>query len=351
MVAYYHVLVNIAKSWQTELDPHIDDSRNYDDIGYIDFGGGIIPGEAGLLMRACTPADVDPSKPWGDVRVNGHAQRLVGPLKWNGKDWYCVGATSRDSYAGTIHGLSVALDFLADDRQQGSADDARERPHGDDGLRGEVPMVPAASARRDREPGLRQQRSRRTDQPAVHPGGPAPPASAADRAPRREGHRQRRGRAALRPAVGSKRWRARFCPGHAGHVHARRRDPAARSAVQVPAPPDVVLQRDPPRARPDASARLLKRALGIMDATTTDDGNAFYEAMPVRAHGRDAAAGRSRHATTGSGSTTTPSTRRRRGEASRRSCTPAAARSPRTRAPMRRSSSVRSSASRWIRCT
>jgi hypothetical protein len=114
MVAYYHVLVNIAKSWQTEFNPHIDDSRTYDDIGYVDFGGGVFPGEAGLLMRACTPADVDPSKPWGDVRVNGHAQRLVGPLKWNGEDWYCIGATSRDSYAGTIHGLAVALDFLAD---------------------------------------------------------------------------------------------------------------------------------------------------------------------------------------------------------------------------------------------
>jgi hypothetical protein len=115
MVNYYHVLVNIAQSWQTEFNPHINDSRNYDDIGYIDFGGGVIPGEKGLLMRACTPADVDPAKPWGDVRVNGHAQRLVGPLQWEGEDWYCIGATSRDSYAGTIHGLAVALDFLADD--------------------------------------------------------------------------------------------------------------------------------------------------------------------------------------------------------------------------------------------
>ena len=76
MVEYYHVLVNIAKSWQTTFDPHIDDSRNYDDIGYIDFGGGIVPGEAGLLMRTCTPAAVDPAKPWGDVRVNGHGPAI-----------------------------------------------------------------------------------------------------------------------------------------------------------------------------------------------------------------------------------------------------------------------------------
>src|SRR5688572_9928011 len=27
MVEYYHVLVNIAQSWQTEFDPHVDDTR------------------------------------------------------------------------------------------------------------------------------------------------------------------------------------------------------------------------------------------------------------------------------------------------------------------------------------
>jgi hypothetical protein len=37
-------------------------------------------------------------------------------LRWeDGSEWHCLGGTSRDSYAGTIFGLSVALDFLATD--------------------------------------------------------------------------------------------------------------------------------------------------------------------------------------------------------------------------------------------
>lgn len=117
MVRYYRILVNIARGWQTSFDPRIDDSKDPDELGWLDYGGGVVPGEEGLLMRACTPADPDPSKPWADVRINytGH-YRLIGPLAWeDGRDWYCLGGTSRDSYAGTIYGLSVALDFLATD--------------------------------------------------------------------------------------------------------------------------------------------------------------------------------------------------------------------------------------------
>jgi len=115
MVRYYHLLVNIAQEWQTELDPQIDDSKNPDEIGWMDYGGGVIPGEPGLLMRACTPSD--PSPAFADVRVNytGH-YRLLGPWPWeDGREWYCLGGTSRDSYAGTIFGMSVALDQITED--------------------------------------------------------------------------------------------------------------------------------------------------------------------------------------------------------------------------------------------
>ncbi|HEX9890366.1 MAG TPA: hypothetical protein VGA69_12855, partial [Nitriliruptorales bacterium] len=115
MVRYYHVLVNIAREWDTQLDPRVDEHKDPDEIGWVDYGGGVIPGEEGLLMRACTPADPSPS--FADVRVNyqGH-YRLRGPWRWeDGRDWYCLGGTSRDSYAGTLFGLSVALDQFAQD--------------------------------------------------------------------------------------------------------------------------------------------------------------------------------------------------------------------------------------------
>ena len=110
IVGYYHVLVNIASMWQTELDPHIDDTRNPDEVGWIDFGGGLVPGEAGLLMRTCSPDDAEE---YADVRRNyATHHNLIGPLPWDGREWYCLGATSRDSYAGTLFGLGVALDLL-----------------------------------------------------------------------------------------------------------------------------------------------------------------------------------------------------------------------------------------------
>ena len=115
MVDYFHILVNIAQYWETSFDPRIDDSKSPEDIGWLDYGGGVVPAEAGLLMRACTPSDPDPA--YADVRVNytGH-YRHIGPLQWEDRSqWHCLGGTSRDSYAGTIFGLAVALDYLATD--------------------------------------------------------------------------------------------------------------------------------------------------------------------------------------------------------------------------------------------
>jgi hypothetical protein len=114
IVRYYNMLVNIAEEWQTEFKLHIDDSKGITEYGWLDFGGGIIPGEAGLLMRACTPED--PAPAFADFRINFPPEQLHGPFRWkDGRDWWCLDATSRDSYAGTVFGLSVALDFLATD--------------------------------------------------------------------------------------------------------------------------------------------------------------------------------------------------------------------------------------------
>lgn len=113
IVGYYHILVNIAQYWETELDPQIDLSKTPDESGWLDYGGGVIPGEKGLLMRTCTPEDADPA--YTDIRYNyAPTPYVIGPLRWeDGRNWYCVQNTSRDSYMGTIFGLAVALDYLA----------------------------------------------------------------------------------------------------------------------------------------------------------------------------------------------------------------------------------------------
>lgn len=112
MIRYFHILINIAKYWNTHLNPTIDPDKDPTEFGWIDFGGGVFPAEAGLLMRTCTPEDSAPR--WRDLRNNFEGlEELIGPIPWeDGRNWYCVGSTSRDSYAGTIFGLSVAFDFF-----------------------------------------------------------------------------------------------------------------------------------------------------------------------------------------------------------------------------------------------
>lgn len=112
IIRYYHVLVNIASKWQTKFRPHIDNTKKPDELGWLDFGGGIVRGQKGLLMRACTRTDVTPE--WKGLPYN-HAPTgmLLGPFSFEGHRWHCLNSTSRDSYMGTVFGLSVALDFLA----------------------------------------------------------------------------------------------------------------------------------------------------------------------------------------------------------------------------------------------
>ncbi len=276
MAEYFHVLVNIAQSWQTTFDPHIDDSRQPDDIGYIDFGGGLVPGEKGLLMRACTPAKVDPAKPWGDVRINGHAQRLVGPLTWNGEEWWCIGATSRDSYAGTIHGLAVALDYLANDEntdlRQLIARDLmamtdyavkyawfQPRPHGDVAI------------------------------PGVHNDLDSPLSPLFIQVPLHRLHllqTARHAAALIHDVAASERYELLWKEEVANTTKSGALDMSMVIDASRPHEAQYKYQLhlmsffNVIRLEPDPALREdFKRALGIMDASTTDDGNAFYEAM------------------------------------------------------------------------
>jgi len=133
----FHILSNISKAWDYEFAPKVNgrdvDPRDPEGAvagvqglvedapaivtgapgsvtrrGFVDYGGGIIHGEPGLLFRACS-RDGDPKA--FDFSRNG--ERAFGPLRWDdGHDYYCLGGTSRDAYAGTTYGLSTALELV-----------------------------------------------------------------------------------------------------------------------------------------------------------------------------------------------------------------------------------------------
>lgn len=101
MVAKYHLLVNIADGWHTTLAPSADP---------LSFGGGVVDGEPGMLMRACIPTDAPPQYQVGENK------RVFGPFPWtDGKEYRCETAPSRDSYAGTTFGLLTAFDIVGPD--------------------------------------------------------------------------------------------------------------------------------------------------------------------------------------------------------------------------------------------
>ena len=135
MLRKFHMLVNISREWNHELE------LNPQQTG---FGGGIISGEPGYLMRACIdratidanptsdPEDGgDETKPdfygWSsqeldpELRDDGlgapytSKRRVFGPFTWEGKEYFCEDGTSRDAYAGTIFGLLVAFDLYSRD--------------------------------------------------------------------------------------------------------------------------------------------------------------------------------------------------------------------------------------------
>lgn len=107
MVAKYHLLVNIGADWTEELNPQL---RPEDTYSPASFGGGVIEGQAGMLMRACAPADAPPEK---DMSRN----RRVFEITWSvdGRTYLCETAPSRDTYAGTTFGLLTAFDLVARD--------------------------------------------------------------------------------------------------------------------------------------------------------------------------------------------------------------------------------------------
>lgn len=110
MVVAFDRNVNIATAWHTtfKIPPTVDPGNA---IHPIDYGGGIIQGQPGMLMRACTPVGA----PLG-ITDNGPDDRVFGPFKWkDGLSYYCETAPSRDTYAGTTFGLLTAFDLVSQD--------------------------------------------------------------------------------------------------------------------------------------------------------------------------------------------------------------------------------------------
>ncbi len=123
MVAKYHMLVNISEKWNHQLQPSATQPG---------FGGGVINGEKGYLMRACQPVDRPANwngnpngwtwsegelqPPPGMQSPNTSNRRVFGPFTWeDGKQYYCEDGTSRDAYAGTTFGLLTAFDLVSGD--------------------------------------------------------------------------------------------------------------------------------------------------------------------------------------------------------------------------------------------
>jgi hypothetical protein len=106
MIEKYHLLINIARNWQTTLDPTINTNKDPLEPGFIDFGGGIFPGEAGLLFRVCNPTDAPPA-----LSLSDYPNKVTLPWE-DGKTYDCVGSTSRDQYAGATHGLTTVLNIV-----------------------------------------------------------------------------------------------------------------------------------------------------------------------------------------------------------------------------------------------
>ncbi|MCU1673957.1 MAG: hypothetical protein JWN77_2070 [Frankiales bacterium] len=114
MTAKFHLLSRIGREWKTSFSPNTSYDPTSPAGGPPSFGGGVFQGEEGILMRACAPAPSETPDGIG-IQPKGNA-RIFGPFRWeDGVDYYCETAPSRDSYAGTLYGLLYAYDLVGKD--------------------------------------------------------------------------------------------------------------------------------------------------------------------------------------------------------------------------------------------
>ncbi len=124
MLAAEHRDITIAEDWSGSLKvpPNVN-TGNPTGTHAADFGGGVIHGEAGMIMRACTPVGlgrlgignptVDASNP-----INNNSNRVFR-ITWthgDGRTYNCETSPSRDTYAGLTFGLLTAYDLVGPDQ-------------------------------------------------------------------------------------------------------------------------------------------------------------------------------------------------------------------------------------------
>ena len=124
ILAAEHRDINIAEDWtgQLRVPPSVN-TQNPGGTHAADFGGGVIHGERGMIMRACTPVGSGPmgvSPPTADAAhpVNNNSNRVF-EITWKSGDggtYDCESSPSRDTYAGVTFGLLTAFDLVGPDQ-------------------------------------------------------------------------------------------------------------------------------------------------------------------------------------------------------------------------------------------
>ena len=287
MTNKFHLLSRIGKEWKTSFSPSTTPPS---------FGGGVFQGEEGLLMRGCAPKPADTPDGIG-IAPNAN-KRVFGPFYWDdGRDngiqdkveYYCETAPSRDSYAGTLYGLLYAYDLVGKDDPELRAQIRGDvlvlagrlvkygwsfpRPHGNISTPVDTRIVPVVGGNGHdfdnfMSPTFMQQvPSARLNvaQSAWHVS--------------REGTAQEK---AFWDAVWAEE-RATQLPALAGQMAV---DAAQPSEGYFKFNLNHLTMTNILRLEPDPTAREIeKQALGVMDKTTGDDGNAHFESMTYAVSG------------------------------------------------------------------
>ena len=122
ILAAQHRDITIAEDWTGSLKVP-PDVNTTDPTGKhaANFGGGVIKGERGMIMRACTPIGLGRlgvSDPTVDAAnpVNDNSNRVF-QITWkeDGIKYNCEASPSRDTYAGLTFGLLTAFDLVGPD--------------------------------------------------------------------------------------------------------------------------------------------------------------------------------------------------------------------------------------------
>lgn len=118
-----HRDINIAEDWTGQLKvPPTVNIQDPTGSHAADFGGGIIHGERGMIMRACTevglyplgvnPPDIHPDNP--TENNSNHVFRITW-THGDGRTYDCETSPSRDTYAGVVFGLLTTFDLVSKD--------------------------------------------------------------------------------------------------------------------------------------------------------------------------------------------------------------------------------------------